>query len=111
MGQKLPSSSEQDARRAEALAELRSYHLEVVDRLARIETHAQGFVDRLEEHTEQDAANFHRLDSALDGVAIDVAVAKAVGGREGRKRGAWWATTISALAVAVAEAARALGWL
>ena len=100
---------DEDATRAAALRELREFKLEAIDRLARIETHAEGFVARLEEHTQQDRENFAEIDKALDAVVLDVAVARAAGGAEGRKRATVWASAISAVAVGGTEILRALG--
>lgn len=83
------------------------FQLEVVDRLARIETKLDSDRREFIVHVDDNDEKFTILETQLQRLVIDSEVAKRAGRKEGRKTGAKWAAAVSTGIIALAEAARA----
>lgn len=83
------------------------FQLEVVDRLARIETKLDADRREFNNHVDDNDEKFTILETQLQRLVIDAEVAKRAGRKEGRKTGAKWAAAVSTGIIALAEAARA----
>lgn len=88
----------------EVLAAVQKLHLEVTDRLARIETSAANLRVELLGHTEQDARNFDALHADLDTIKIDREVAKRVAKSAARKTAAVSGASVGGILMALVEA-------
>lgn len=85
---------------------VRRLHLEVTDRLARIEE-GQGYLhDELEAHTAQDDRNFESLRTQLSELAVANSVAEAVAKKTARRHAGVSGAAVSAFLLAVAELIR-----
>lgn len=83
------------------------FQLEVVDRLARIETKVDAAHEAFAAHVVDNEQQFSTMEASLRDVTIDHEVAKRAGRVEGRKTGAKWAAAISTGLLVLAEIARA----
>lgn len=88
----------------EVAQSIRRLHLEVTDRLARIEENTKTVRSELETHTQQDAEHFASLELGQKQLMIEREVAKRTAGRKGAISGA----TVTAVLVTIAETVRQL---
>lgn len=83
------------------------FERDVIDRLARMETKQDYLIGELGEHTDDDQARFESLESGLQDLVIQDAVARAKAQGEGGKAGRRTAAAVTAALLALAEIARA----
>lgn len=83
------------------------FQLEVVDRLARIETKLDSMGAAFIEHQHEDDERFQVMEIGFRKLTLDSEVARQVGRSEGRKTGAKWAAGVTTAILTLAEFARA----